>query len=236
MNLSVICDYMQKMKCVLLILLPCSLFFAPALHAQHFMAGVSAGPLCSDVQGTDIIDYDNDFLKVGYSVGAFVNREFGEKNIVQIEINYIQKGTEQLPDSNNNGYFKFTLNYVEVPLLIRHRIHFNLNRKFYNNFEWELGVSGGYLFSYNYTSSGYSLPIAAGSLNKIDVSVLGGINYILPKGFYFGVRYSNSVIPVIKHSAIPIQSFSSYNFAFNNGDNMVFQFCLKYVIAGNQTP
>ncbi len=197
------------------------------------MAGVSAGALVSDVQGMDTRDYDNDFYKAGFTVGAFVNREFGDKNILQLEVNYIQKGTEQPRDSNGN-YFIFTLNYIEVPLLIRHRMHLSVNKQLFNNFEWELGASAGHLFSNSYNSNGYNLPIEANSLNYTDISVLLGINYILPSGFYFGVRYSNSVIPVIKHGAIPAQSFSSYNFAFNNGNNMVYQFCLKYVIGGGK--
>jgi len=218
-------------RCILLFVLFIMLCIPP-LQAQRFAVGLSLGPVVSDVQGADTRDYDNDFYKVGFTAGAFVNRKMGRKNTLQLEINYVQKGTEQLPDSTNNGYFKLTLNYMEVPLLLRHRIRFNLNKEFYNNFEWELGASGGYLFSYSYVNSGYNIPLEPNTLNKIDVSLLGGINYRFPSGFYFGVRFSNSFIPVIKHSAIPTQAFSAYPFSFNNGDNMAYQFCLKYVFGG----
>jgi len=211
-----------------------ALLFIQQLHAQHFMAGLSGSGLVSDVQGTDTRDFDNDFYKAGFSLGAFVNRQISDKNILQLEINYIQKGAEQVPDSNNNGYFKLTLNYIEVPVLLRHRIHFNANNKFYNNFEWELGVSGGYLFSYNFISgTGYSYTYSTGSLNTIDISVLGGINYILSPSVYVGLRYSNSLIPVMKRNNLP-STFNQYSLAFNDGNNLVWAFSLKYVIAGKQ--
>jgi hypothetical protein len=209
------------------------IFFASQLYAQHFMAGLSVAPIVTDVQGTDTRDFDNDFVKLGYSFGLFVNRQMDEKNIIQFEINLVQKGAEQLPDSNNNGYFKLALNYVEVPVLIRHRMHFGVNSRFYNNFEWELGLSGGYLFGYTYTGgNGYNLTFPQGSMNSLDISVLAGVNYLISPSFYFGVRYSNSLIPVLKHNAIPPQSLNSYSLDFNNGNNLVWAFSLKYIIAG----
>ena len=223
------------MKNALFIIAVYLLCFINELHAQHFDAGLNLGTLVSDVQGTDTRDYDNDFEKVGFTGGVFVNRTFGRNDILQLEINYTQKGAEQLPDSTNNGYFKMVLNYVEVPLLLRHRIRVNMNKKFYNNFEWELGISGGYLFSYTYNVSGYNLLLDRSNLNFIDLNALLGINYVFSRNWYFGVRYSNSVIPVIKRNAIPAQALTSYPLAFNNGNNRMVQFCLKYVFgSGNR--
>ncbi len=204
------------------------------LRAQHFSTGLSLGPLVSDVQGTDTRDYDNDYAKIGYCGGIFVNRTFGRNDILQLEINYVQKGTEQLPDSTNNGYFKLVFNYVEVPLIWRHRIRVNMNRKFYNNFEWELGASGGYLFSYSYNSSGYNLPLDKSNLNSVDICVLLGINYLISHNWYFGVRFSNSVIPVIKRNAIPAQALATYPLSFNNGNNTMFEFCLRFVFGSGR--
>lgn len=213
----------------------CLLLSLQKIHAQHFMAGLSGSALVSDIQGTDNRDFDNDFYKAGFSLGAFVNRQLDTKNTLQLEINYIQKGAEQVPDSNNNGYFKIILNYIEVPILLRHRVHFNANNKFYNNFEWEVGVSGGYLFNSSYIDgSGYTYTIAASNLNNIDISVLGGINYILSPSVYLGIRYSNSIIPVIKRSGLTPQAINEYSLSFNDGNNLVWAFCLKYVIAGKQ--
>lgn len=213
----------------------CLLMAMQDVHAQHFMAGLDGSALVSDVQGTDTRDFDNDFYKVGYSLGAFVNRQMGDKNILQLEINYIQKGAEQVPDSNNNGYFKLVFNYIEVPVVLRHRMHLTVNKAFYNNFEWELGLSGGYLFGANYTAgNGYTNAYPANTLNTIDISVLGGINYILSPSVYLGIRYSNSIIPVIKRSGLSPSAINEYTLSFNDGNNLIWAFCLKYVIAGKQ--
>ncbi len=219
----------DKLFVLLLCMIP-----ATRLRAQHFMTGLSLGPVVSDVQGTDTRDYDNDFAKLGYTGGLFVNRTFGRNDILQLEINYIQKGAEQTPDSTNNGFFKLVLNYVEVPLVWRHRIRVNMNRKFYNNFEWELGASGGYLFSFSQNVSGYNLPLDRSSLNSVDISAIFGINYLISRNWYFGVRYTNSVIPVLRRNAIPAQVLSSYPLTFNNGNNRVLEFCLRYVFGGGR--
>src|ERR1041385_1087462 len=71
--------------------------------AQHFRAGIAAGPAITDVKGTDMHDGDVDFHKLGFSAGGVMNSVIDDQNSFQFEINYITKGSAQLPDSANQG-------------------------------------------------------------------------------------------------------------------------------------
>src|SRR3974377_2085409 len=94
------------------------------VHAQRFNAGFSLGAVASDIHGMDQRDRDNDFNKLGFTVGGIVNTKVNEKNIFQMEINYIQKGSMQNPDSAHMDYYKFVADYVDVALLFRHHMKF----------------------------------------------------------------------------------------------------------------
>src|SRR3954462_14677906 len=67
--------------------------------AQRFKAGLTAGLVATDVNGNDPVDHDNDFNKLGYVFGGFVNIPLSSKAVAEFEINIIQKGTLQNPDT-----------------------------------------------------------------------------------------------------------------------------------------
>src|ERR1017187_8739910 len=99
---------MQRVACFILFF---SLLFITNSSAQRFQAGLTAGGIASDIPGMDTRDNDADFTKLGYTVGALVSTAISSKALVQLEINYIQKGTAQKPDSLNNGSFRYSFNY-----------------------------------------------------------------------------------------------------------------------------
>ena len=201
-------------------------------NEKRFKAGMSLGAVVSDVNGADARDGDNDFRKIGYTGGIFVNTALNQKNILQFEINYITKGSMTPPDSNNNGYFKIVLGYIEVPILVRHKINFNIKKKPVEKFELEGGLSVGRLVNHDVIgAANYSIPDFGNLFNSTDVSIVGGIDYNFTKNVYLCVRYSNSVIPALKKNVVVNPQFIRYT--FNKGNNMVFQFSLKFTF-GNK--
>jgi hypothetical protein len=178
----------------------------------------------------DSRDGDNDFNKLGYLLGGIVNTSLGKKDMFQMEINYIKKGTLQKPDSLNNGYYKLALDYVEVPLLLRHHFHFNMGKKSIDRFDWEIGGSVGRMVRHTWIEDGSAAPFDLNKLNKTDVSVLIGLNYNFSSRSSLSFRYSNSVIPAAKHDAYPGYFFI---YSFNTGNNMVFQMSLKFIFGGS---
>ena len=199
--------------------------------AQKFNAGFSAGLVASDIDGADTRDTDNDFHKLGFTVGGIVNTQLNKNNQFHFEINYIQKGSLQPPDSLNNGYFKIALGYIEIPILLKHQIYFNWKQKRINKFDIEGGVSyGRMIHSKEIGNTNYVLPNAADYLNKNDISLLVGLDYNITKNIYFCLRYSNSVIPAIKKNTANYGTLSVNT--VNRGNNMVFQFSFKFLLNG----
>ncbi|HXC07262.1 MAG TPA: porin family protein [Bacteroidia bacterium] len=202
-------------------------FAQDAPKKSRFRAGLTFGPVASDIPGMDTRDKDSDFNKLGLSFGALVNTRLNEKNVLQMEINYIMKGSSQQPDSANNGYYKLALNYLEVPILIRHTLRMNIRRKPVDKLEVEYGASFARLIGYSFVGQdNYQQQVDLSKLNSTDVSALIGLNYCFTPHIYFTLRYSNSVIPSVKHNAIN-PDFIRYE--WNNGNNQVILFGAHYV-------
>ncbi len=202
------------------------------LQAQKFRGGLSGGLVVSDIDGADTRDNDNDFHKLGFTAGGLVNAQISKKAIVQFEINYIQKGSMQPPDSLNNGYYKIALGYVEIPVLIKRQIYFNYKKKLVNKIDLEAGASYGRMIHRTVIgNTNYQISNTAPYYNLNDVSILVGADYNFTRNIYFCLRYSNSVIPVIKRNAI-MPGFLTYS--YNKGNNMVFQFSFKFVFGAVQ--
>lgn len=220
------------MKFIKYILIITLILIAGNTTAQKFNAGFSGGLVVSDIDGADTRDTDNDFHKLGFTAGGVVNTQLTKRTLFQFEINYIQKGSLQPPDSLNNGYFKIALAYVEIPLLIRRQIYFNWKGKKVNKIDLEAGVSYGKMVQRKVIgNTNYILSNTAQYYNTNDVSILVGADYNFSKNILFCFRYSNSVIPVIKRNAI---RSGFYTYAYNNGNNLAFQFSFKFIFGAKQ--
>lgn len=201
-------------------------------NAQRFRAGFSGGLTVTDIDGADTKDNDNDFYKLGFTAGALVNAQIGKKSSLQFEINYIQKGSLQIPDSLNNGYFKIAIDYVEVPLLVKRHVYFNMKKGPVNKVDMGIGVSVGQMVrKVVIDKTNNTLPNTDNLYNKTDVSLLAEIDYNFTKNICFCFRYSNSLIPAIKKN-IPYAHFLYYT--FNRGNNMVFQFSFKFLFGAKK--
>lgn len=198
-------------------------------YGQIFRAGITAGFVASDVYGADIVTDDDawndtDFNKAGFMVGGAVSTALSKKSTLRLELNYIQKGTMQPSDSTGKGFYKFTFNYVEVPVIYKRHLRFTGGKKDITGFEIYAGISAGKLVRnkaegdnfYTYSNNDY--------LNKTDVSLLAGLGYNFSRHFNFSFRFSNGVIPVFKRNAVsPIYLTST----FNNGNSLVLHFILQ---------
>jgi len=191
-------------------------------HAQKFGAGIFAGLAHTDVIGVD--PYDEDFLKVGVLGGAFVNLPVSEKSVLQMEIMYIQKGTLQPADSTNySTYYKMKLDYIEVPLLIKRRIHFTIREKPIDKFEIEGGFSFGALLHVTQLDQ-YGVFPDAKPFGKVDASIQLGAAYYFTKHIALDLRFSNSVIPFRKNVT------RGAIYWFNNDEyNTVLSYSLRYI-------
>ncbi|HEV7230178.1 MAG TPA: hypothetical protein VGO45_02550, partial [Bacteroidia bacterium] len=119
------------------------------------------------------------------------------------------------------------LNYIDVPVIFRHKLHMNIRRKPMDRLEIEGGVSFDRLISYSYTDgTNYPRVVNPNTLNSTTGSLLAGLNFNLTPHLYFTLRYSNSFIPALKRNSVPA---AFYRYAYNSGNNQVVLFAVKYV-------
>lgn len=195
--------------------------------AQSFNAGIGGGLVVSEINGANTDQSRRGFHKLGVTLGGVANFRIAKKTLFQFEINYIQKGSMQPPDSLNNGYYKIALGYVEIPVLIRQQIFFNWKGKKINKVDLEFGASYGRMFQRTVIgNTNYQLNNTDPYYNTTDISLLAGIDYNFTNNICFNFRYSNSVIPAVKRSTLVNGLISQ---TFNRGNNMVFQMGFKFL-------
>lgn len=208
-----------------------SLFLIAACSsvAQSFNAGIGGGLVVSEINGVNPDPSRRNFHKLGVAVGGVANFRIARKTLFQFEINYIQKGSMQPPDSLNNGYYKIALGYIEIPLLVRQQIFFNWKGKKINKVDLEFGASYGRMFQRTVIgNTNYQLNNTDPYYNTSDISLLAGVDYNFTNNICFNFRYSNSLIPAVKRSPLVNGLISQ---TFNRGNNMVFQMGFKFLFS-----
>jgi hypothetical protein len=163
------------------------LFFVSAniATAQRFNAGVIAGLATTQVYGDDLYG----FYKFGPFLGAMVNAPLGNSNTfsVQMELDYIQKGSRTNTEKDSNYFYQMTLNYIEVPIVFQYHHPSKL--------VLEAGPSVGFLLSSSEENNDGLLPEIYPYKN-IEYGICAGMMYPLYKNLQMNVRWSNSIVPI----------------------------------------
>ncbi len=157
--------------------------FSLVTSAQRFRSGMQLSLVGSQVDGDGASGYN----KIGLNAGIFVNTKTSEKTSVQLELNYIQKGSRQNPTQNNNfSELKIRLSYIELPLVLRK--HFSGRLK---NFTIETGFAYAVLMK-QYSEFQYLVNDEKPFL-KQDISSILGFNYQITERINLNFRSENSM-------------------------------------------
>ena len=196
------------------LLLTLTVFFIAAfhLHAQEFNGGFLAGVSASEISG-DRLEGPN---KPGVYAGAFVNRYFTERSSLQMELNFVQKGSRNLDTSlvYKNMDYLLRLNYVEIFL------HYKWD--FGSRFTLESGTSLGVLLNKPPYEVAGGIVRTEPPFQSTDLSFNIGLFVALTERWQFNVRYSNSILAVRPHS-------SGQTYRWNRGQyNEVLSFTFHY--------
>lgn len=178
--------------------------------SQDFKGGVLAGLATTEVSG-DRLEGPH---KAGIYAGVFVNRQFTPKSSMQMELDFIQKGSRENPDSSNAYQsYKLRLNYIEMP------VHYRFN--FHPKAALEAGLSLGVLLN-SYEEANGSEAVSATEFNSTDLSINIGVFYEFIEHFKINVRYSNSILAIRPHP-------NDQSYKWNNGQyNEVLSFVIFY--------
>lgn len=182
------------------------------LLGQRFNGGILAGISATEISG-DRLEGPN---KAGVYAGGFVNTYFTKKSSVQMELDFIQKGSRQNPDSSSVESYLLKLNYVE--LVLHYRWDFG------KVFALEAGPSLGLLINkppYE-EANGQDITGREPQFQTADFSLNLGLFVILTERWRFNIRYSNSVLAVRPHA-------SGQTYKWNKGQyNEVLSFTFHY--------
>jgi Outer membrane protein beta-barrel domain len=165
------------------------LFFLDST-AQNFKAGVLAGITTSQVSGDNL----GGFHKAGMLAGTYVTTKIGDSSAIQMELLFVQKGSQQAQDlEKGKAFYQIRLNYAEVPLLYKLKI---------KRFTYEIGASIGFLIDSKVSNA--LGPYPAGStesrpFKKTEASVCAGLNYRIYNHFSVNWRFTNSFLPIRDH-------------------------------------
>ena len=197
------------------LLLSSLMFSFITVFPQRFNGGLHAGVVASQVSG----DEQAGFNKAGIYGGGYVNLYFSTKSSVQLEMNFIQKGSRKNPNPDKGDPVKYLcrLNYVEMPLMYKLDIGKRLT--------FEAGAAVAYLVSsLEEDQNGEVDPYL--QFKKYEVSLIGGGYFNISKHFIVNVRYENTfpLLPIRAHA-------SRAQYMLNKGQyNSLIVFSLQYQI------
>ena len=199
------------------ILLFCG-FLSLSIKAQNFGGGVILGLSTSQVGGDNLAGFN----KAGILAGAFANTPISELLSFQMEMTYIQKGSNnpKMNDAEHSNYLKedISSSYIEVPLLLQYHQS--------NKLKIEGGVQLAYLINGYYNDINGEIPTySVNPFRKNDFGLLLGIDYKYSENISLNTRLSNSILPI---GAEDWDIVNSYNSSRKGKYNSVLSFAIHY--------
>ena len=180
--------------------------------SQNFKGGVIAGIATSQVSG----DALGGLHKAGLYLGVFTQLPISPISNIKMEMNYIQKGSNN-PKISENFLSDISTSYIEVPISVN----------YYQNeiMCFEIGIQTAFLL--NFSDNDLYGPIPNDQsipFNKLDLGAFIGMNYHLTDNILLNSRISNSILPVRPHASGAI-------YQLNRGQyNSVLSFTIHYII------
>ena len=193
-------------------------FISISIQGQNFGGGMLVGISSSQVGGDNLAGFN----KAGLLVGAFANTSISELLSFQMEMTFIQKGSNnpKMNDVEHPNYRKedITSSYIEVPLILQYHQS--------NKLKIEGGVQLAYLINGYYNDLNGKIPIyTVNPFIQYDFGVLLGINYKYSKNISFNSRVSNSILPL---GTEDYDSINAYNSSRKGKYNSVLSFTIYY--------
>ncbi|MHC1708534.1 MAG: porin family protein [Bacteroidales bacterium] len=170
------------MKKIILPLVVFVFLFIPGF-TQQFHGGLMAGIVGSQVAG----DLYSGYNKVGFMGGGYVALQLDPKFSLQLEMEYIQKGSRHNadPDLPTDITYKLNLSYIEMPLLLRYRVM--------EHVDLEAGLALAAMVSHKETQDGQSMADYRPGFKSTNLSFVGGISYTYKEIYRVNLRTDNSL-------------------------------------------
>ena len=201
-------------------ILLCCGFLTFNMKAQSFSGGFILGLSTSQVGGDNLAG----FHKAGLLIGVFANKSIYQNLSFQMEMTYIQKGSEnpKIDDVSDANYLKqdISSSYIEIPFLLKYHQS--------NNFSSEGGIQTAYLIDAYYNDS-YG-KIESNNMSPFisyDIGLMIGLDYKYSKNISLNTRLSSSIFPIGTEDYDNQEIFGSTS---KGKYNLVLSFTLHYNI------
>ena len=169
------------------ILLFCG-FLTLSIQAQNFGGGLILGLSTSQVGGDNLAG----FHKAGWLLGVFANKSISELLSFQMEMTYIQKGSNNPnmndPEHKNHPNADISSSYIEIPILLQYHQS--------NILKIEGGFLSAFLIDGYYNDLNGEMESEIDPFIKYDFGLLLGIDYTFSNKLSLNTRLSNSILPV----------------------------------------
>lgn len=153
--------------------------------SQQFDGGILAGGALSQVDGDNWVG----FSKVGFLAGAFVNLELSPNSSLQLEMEYIQKGSKKSSYYQENDFHDYLLriHYLEIPVLYQFT--------FLKRMQLEAGPAVDVLLGYQEQVDGQEVPNQY-PLRAITLSGIVGASGYITKHLKATFRFNYSLLSI----------------------------------------
>ncbi|MBT6808726.1 MAG: outer membrane beta-barrel protein [Flavobacteriales bacterium] len=192
-------------------------FLISNLQAQNFGGGIILGLSTSQVGGDDL----GGFNKAGLLAGVFANKSISPLFSFQMEMTYIQKGSNN-PDMNNYksknvGKPDISSSYIEIPMLLQYHQSEVL--------KIEGGLLSAYLINGYYNDRIGEIPNETNPFINYDLGLFLGLDYKYSDNISLNTRICNSVLPI---GSEDYSHPTTYNSNRKGKYNSVLSFALHY--------
>lgn len=187
-----------------------------AAKAQYFNAGAKLGIVASQVDGDTYSGFD----KLGFNIGAFVNYKLSFRTSLQLELEYIQKGSKHNPNYDKNDFeqYKMSLSYIQVPVILQYKLS--------QNMAVEAGPSFGVLIS-NYEERD-NFEISSNPFRNFALNISAGLVYTLNENWRVNFRNDYSLLG-IRQKAAPGDRYIWFQYGqFNNSLILSLQYVINH--------
>ena len=194
-------------------------FLISNLQAQNFGGGIVLGLSTSQVGGDDL----GGFNKAGLLAGVFANKSISPLLSFQMEMTYIQKGSNN-PNMNNSEHLQdyekpdISSSYIEIPLLLQYLQSEVL--KIEGGIQFANLINGYYNDSYGEMSTTTIDPFI-----DYDIGLLIGMDYKFSENLSLNTRISNSILPIGEED---YNHTTTYNSTRKGKYNSVLSFAIHY--------
>ena len=172
---------------------------------KGFSGGVFGGGVTSQVDGDTYGGYN----KFGIDIGIFTRFNFDKEWFGNIEISYINKGSN-FKSVQTATCYKLIVNYIEIPLYASFK---PLHIKKIKQLSFDLGLAPAVLVK-SKEDTRCLKPIdliAPYEVRKYDVSTLLGVNWHFNENIKAGVRFLYTIIPIKQNEPFNFYKSGSYN-------------------------